>query len=58
MVRNALDHGVEPAAARLAAGKPAQATLALSARHEGGSVVILDWPNDELPASLRELGGK
>ena len=25
---------------------------------EGGSVVILDWPNDDQPASLRELGGK
>jgi hypothetical protein len=23
----------------------------------GDSVVILDWPNDEMPASLRELGG-
>lgn len=23
----------------------------------GESVVVLDWPNDELPASLRELGG-
>jgi hypothetical protein len=24
----------------------------------GESVVVLDWPNDELPASLRELGGE
>lgn len=24
----------------------------------GEGVVILDWPNDELPASLRELGGE
>jgi len=23
----------------------------------GDGVLILDWPNDELPASLRELGG-
>lgn len=23
----------------------------------GESVVVLDWPSDELPASLRELGG-
>jgi len=23
----------------------------------GESVVVLDWPGDELPASLRELGG-
>ncbi len=24
----------------------------------GESVVVLDWPNDELPASLRERGGE
>lgn len=24
----------------------------------GESVVVLDWPDDELPASLRELGGE
>lgn len=24
----------------------------------GGGVIVLDWPNDELPASLRELGGE
>ncbi len=24
----------------------------------GEGVVVLDWPNDELPASLRELGGE
>lgn len=25
---------------------------------EGESVVVLDWPNNEMPASLRELGGE
>ena len=40
LVRNAVDHGVETAAARTAAGKPAQAVIRLSAMHEGGSVVI------------------
>lgn len=40
LVRNAVDHGVENAAARTAAGKPAQAVIRLSAMHEGGSVVI------------------
>ena len=25
---------------------------------EGGGVVVLDWPNNEMPASLRELGGE
>jgi two-component system, chemotaxis family, sensor kinase CheA len=40
MVRNSVDHGVESPARRAAAGKPAQATLRLSASHEGGNVVI------------------
>ncbi len=40
LVRNALDHGLEPAEQRQAAGKPAQGKLVLSARHEAGSIVI------------------
>lgn len=40
MIRNAVDHGVEPIAARRAAGKPDKATLRLSAFHEGGNIVI------------------
>jgi two-component system, chemotaxis family, sensor kinase CheA len=40
LVRNALDHGLEPAAERLAAGKPAQGRLVLSACHVAGSIVI------------------
>ena len=40
IVRNAVDHGVESAAARAAAGKPAIATLRLGARREGEHVVI------------------
>ena len=40
LVRNALDHGVEPAAERAEAGKPARGTLTLSAHHESGSIVI------------------
>jgi len=40
LVRNSLDHGLEPAEERLAAGKPAVGTLEISARHSGGSVVI------------------
>jgi two-component system chemotaxis sensor kinase CheA len=40
MVRNALDHGVEPPAARLAAGKDPVATLTLRAFHVAGSLVI------------------
>ncbi len=40
LVRNSLDHGLEPPAERLAAGKPAAGTLTIAARHAGGSVVI------------------
>ena len=40
IVRNAIDHGIEPAAERAAAGKPAEATLRLSAWHQGGHIVI------------------
>ena len=40
LVRNALDHGLEPPEERTAAGKPATGTLRISARHAGGNVVI------------------
>jgi two-component system chemotaxis sensor kinase CheA len=41
MVRNSVDHGIEPdAAARAAAGKPAQAKVVLRAFQKGGSVCI------------------
>jgi two-component system chemotaxis sensor kinase CheA len=40
LVRNSLDHGLEPPAERVAAGKPATGALEISARHAGGNVVI------------------
>jgi two-component system chemotaxis sensor kinase CheA len=40
LVRNSLDHGLEPAAERIAAGKPEMGVLEISARHAGGNVVI------------------
>lgn len=40
IVRNAMDHGIEPIEQRLAAGKPEQGVLALNAYHQSGSVVI------------------
>lgn len=40
LVRNAADHGIEPAAEREAAGKPARGTIRLNACHEGNQVVI------------------
>jgi two-component system chemotaxis sensor kinase CheA len=38
LVRNAVDHGIEPPQARLAAGKEEQGLLVLRAFHEGGQV--------------------
>ncbi|MCC6588272.1 MAG: chemotaxis protein CheA [Bryobacterales bacterium] len=40
MVRNAIDHGIEPAEARQAAGKPETGLIALSASHVSGQIVI------------------
>ncbi|MBZ5526918.1 MAG: chemotaxis protein CheA [Acidobacteriia bacterium] len=40
LVRNAVDHGIEPAEARIAAGKPARGTLYLNAYHQGTQVVV------------------
>ncbi|MHB1561765.1 MAG: chemotaxis protein CheA [Isosphaeraceae bacterium] len=40
MVRNAVDHGLEPPTEREAAGKPRGGTVSLQASHRGNSVVI------------------
>lgn len=40
MIRNAVDHGIEDAAARLAAGKPAEGVIRLSAQHAGSNILI------------------
>ncbi len=40
LVRNALDHGLEPPEERVAAGKPARGRLTVAARQAGGGVVI------------------
>jgi two-component system chemotaxis sensor kinase CheA len=40
MVRNSIDHAIEPAEVRELAGKRPQARLALRAYHQGGQVVI------------------
>ena len=38
LVRNAVDHGIEPPEQRIAAGKPAEGMLKLRAYHEAGQV--------------------
>ncbi len=40
MVRNAVDHGIEPPDVRRAAGKPETGTVSLNAYHRGDSIVI------------------
>lgn len=40
LVRNAIDHGIEPAHLRLERGKPARGTVTLNAYHDSGSIVI------------------
>ncbi len=40
LVRNAIDHGIEPAQQRAARGKSAVGTVTLNAYHDAGSIVI------------------
>jgi two-component system chemotaxis sensor kinase CheA len=40
LLRNAMDHGIEPPEARQAAGKPGKGNLRLNAYHDSGSIVI------------------
>jgi two-component system chemotaxis sensor kinase CheA len=40
LVRNAIDHGIEPAGLRRERGKPAAGRLQLNAYHDSGSIVI------------------
>jgi two-component system, chemotaxis family, sensor kinase CheA len=40
LVRNAVDHGIEDAEERIAAGKPARGTIYLNAYHQGTQVVV------------------
>ena len=40
LVRNAMDHGIEPTNVRIENGKPARGTVKLNAYHDAGSIVI------------------
>jgi two-component system, chemotaxis family, sensor kinase CheA len=40
MIRNSIDHGIEPATVRAAGGKPAVASIHLRAFHQGGNIVL------------------
>lgn len=55
ILRNSLDHGIEDAATRLAAGKPACGTLSVAALQEGDrvNIVISDDGRGIDPAAIR-----
>jgi len=56
ILRNSIDHGMEPADVRTARGKPAHGTITMTARHEGGHM-ILDIADDGAgidPADIRK----
>lgn len=40
LLRNSIDHGIEPKEERIAKGKPPAGTIRLSARHEGSHILI------------------
>jgi two-component system chemotaxis sensor kinase CheA len=40
LIRNSMDHGIEPAEARAASGKSPTATIHLAARHAGANVLV------------------
>jgi len=62
VVRNAIDHGIEPPAERVRNGKPEMGAIVMRATHRGGSVIIevtddgrgLD--RERIIAKARELG--
>lgn len=57
LVRNAIDHGIEPAEARRAQGKAPEGVLRLNAYHEAGSVVI-EVADDGNGLSRERIAGK
>ncbi|MDD5176234.1 MAG: chemotaxis protein CheA [Sterolibacterium sp.] len=62
LVRNAMDHGLEPTAVRLAKGKPAAGRVELNAFHDSGSIVIevvddgAGLPKEKIRAKAIEKG--
>ena len=57
LVRNAVDHGIEAPDVREAAGKPKVGTIALSASHQGG-LVILEMSDDGAGIDSRRVAAK
>jgi two-component system chemotaxis sensor kinase CheA len=57
MVRNSLDHGIEATDVRQSQGKRPRATLALSACHEGGQIVV-EIADDGAGLDTEKIRGK
>ena len=58
LLRNAVDHGIEPPSLREALGKPPEGTITLEARHSAGSLFISvsdDGGGVDLPALRRAI---
>ena len=55
MVRNAIDHGIERPEERIAAGKPPEGRIVVSARHEAGSIVV-EMTDDGRGFDLEAIG--
>lgn len=55
LVRNAVDHGVEPPEERIAAGKPTKSIVRLEARQEGDHIILLiaDDGRGMIPEKIR-----
>lgn len=60
IIRNALDHGIEPAEARRAAGKPERGHITLNAYQQGNSVVldVIDDGRGIDPEKIRAVAAK
>ncbi|MCW2705721.1 MAG: two-component system, chemotaxis family, sensor kinase CheA [Blastococcus sp.] len=57
LVRNSVDHGIEAAEVRKAAGKPTEGVLTLRAKHESGQVVV-EVADDGAGIDPAKLGAK
>jgi len=57
LLRNAIDHGIEPPDDRKAAGKPVEGTIRLNAYHQGNQVVI-EVGDDGRGIDIPKLVGK
>ena len=55
LVRNAIDHGIETAEKRIAAGKPSTGSLALRSYHESGQVIV-EIADDGAGIDARRVG--